>query len=191
MGSLRVSRWIYPSEDRVEWSALLTSYSKSCLHYEAQQIYSNPIENARLTEFLAGRPMTPTYEWRLSRVRERAALGATKTVVRIVVEPPTDYTRMEVATYPILVAGGEDIRVIAVPEGTWPEGLPRHDFYLFDDREVWRMHYNDDYTFAGAEQLDGPDAQAQHRRWRDRALELALPLHEYPGVEPLPGEDGR
>jgi uncharacterized protein YyaL (SSP411 family) len=69
MGSGRMSRWIYPSEDRVEWSALLTSYSKSCLHFEAQQIYSNPIENARLTEFLAGRPMTPTYEWRLSRVR--------------------------------------------------------------------------------------------------------------------------
>jgi hypothetical protein len=191
MGSGRVSRWIYPSEDRVEWGALFTSYSKSYFHFEAQQIYSNSIENPRVADFIAGRPMTPTYEWRLSRVRDRAAAGATKMGVRVVVEPPTDYTRMEVATFPILVAGGEDIRVIAVPEGTWPGGLPRHDFYLFDDREVWRMHYNNDYTFGGAEQLDGEDVLAEHLRWRDRALELAVPLHEYPGVEPLPGEDGR
>jgi len=181
-----MSRWIRPSADRAEWGALLTSYSKSCLHYEAQQIYSNPVENERVADFIAGRPMTPTYEWRLSRVRQRAALGAIKTVIRIVVEPPTDYTRMEVATYPILVRGGEDIRVIAVPVGTWPDDIPRHDFYLFDDREVWRMHYNDDHTFAGAEQLDGEEVLARHLRWRDRALELAVPLHDYPGVEPLP-----
>ncbi|QYN35490.1 hypothetical protein K1T35_45525 [Pseudonocardia sp. DSM 110487] len=120
-------------------------------------------------------------------MQQQAAIGATKMVIRIVVEPPTDYTRMEVATYPILVRGGEDIRVIAVSEGTWPDGLPHHDFYIFDDREVWRMHYDDDYTFAGAEQLEGEDVLAQHLRWRDRALELAIPLHDYPGVEPLPG----
>ncbi|MHA6623577.1 DUF6879 family protein [Pseudonocardia sp. DLS-67] len=182
-----MSRWIFPSEDRVEWSALLTSYSKSCLHYEAQQIYSNPIENARVADFVAGRPMTPTYEWRLARTQDRTAVGASKMVIRVAVDPLTDYTRMEVATYPILSAGGEDIRIVAVPEGTWPEGLPRHDFYIFDDREVWRMHYNDDFTFAGAERLDGPDVLTQHLRWRDRALELAIPLDGYPGVEPLPG----
>jgi hypothetical protein len=182
-----MSRWIYPTDDRVEWSALLTSYSKSCLHYEAQQVYSNPVEDARVADFVAGRPMAPTYEWRLSRVRERAALGATKMVIRIVVEPPTDYTRMEVATYPILVAGGEDVRIIAVPEGAWPDGLPPHDFYLFDDREVWRMHYDDDHRFVGAEQLIGEEVLTRHLRWRDRALELAIPLKDYPGVEPLPG----
>jgi uncharacterized protein DUF6879 len=184
-----MSRWIYPSEDRVEWGQLLSSYTSSSFRLEAQQIYSNPVENARLVDFLAGRPVKPTYEWRLSRFRERAALGATKTTVRVVVEPPTDYTRMEVATYPILVAGGEDIRVIAVHEGTWPDDLPQYDFFLFDERDIWRMHYNDDYTFAGAEQLDGPDVLSRHLRWRDRALDLAIPLHEYPGVEPLPGEE--
>jgi hypothetical protein len=114
------------------------------------------------------------------------AAGCTKITVRVVVEPQTDYTRMELATYRLIVAGGEDVRVIVVPEGTWPDGLPRQDFFLFDERSVWRMHYNEDYTWAGAEQLEGEDVLAQHLRWRDRALELAIPLLEYPGVAQLP-----
>jgi hypothetical protein len=107
--------------------------------------------------------------------------------VRVVLEPQTDYTRMELATYRPVVAAGEDVRVIVVPEGgAWPDGLPRQDFFVFDERDVWRMHYNNDYTWAGAEQLDGEDVLAQHLRWRDRALELAIPLLEYPGVPQLP-----
>jgi hypothetical protein len=185
-------RWIYPREDRVEWGQLLSSYQSSSFRLEAQQIYSNPVENAWLADFLAGRPLQDLdFSWRLSRSQERMAAGCTKITARVVIEPRTDYTRMELATYRIVVAGGEDVRVIVAPEDSWPGGLPRHDFFIFDERDVWRMHYNDDYTWAGAEQLDGEDVLAQHLRWRDRALELAIPLHEYPGVEPLPGEDAR
>lgn len=181
-----MSRWINPSEDHVEWGALLSSYQSSSYRLEAQQIYSSPVENARVADFVAGRPVKPTYEWRLSRARERIAAGCTKTTVRVVVEPPTDYTRMELACYPILVAGGEDVRVIAVAEDEWPEGLPRHDYFLFDERDVWRMHYHDDFTFAGAELLEGADVLADHLRWRDIALAQAIPLLGYSGVEPLP-----
>jgi hypothetical protein len=182
-----VSRWIRPSEDRVEWGRLLSSYQSSSFRLEAQQIYSNPIENAWLADFLADRPLEDLdFSWRLSRSQERMAAGCTKITARVVVEPQTDYTRMELATYRIVVAGGEDVRVIVVSEGTWPSGLPQHDFFLFDERDVWRMHYNEDYTWAGAEQLDGEDVLAQHLRWRDRALELAIPLLEYPGVPQLP-----
>lgn len=180
-----MSRWILPTEDRVEWSALLSSYRTSSFRVEAQQIYSNPVEDARLADFLAGRPIEVTFEKRLSRARERFAAGATKTTVRIVVEPPTDYTRLELACYPILAAGGEDIQVVIVRDA-WPDDLPRQDFFLFDDHDVWRMHYNDDHTFAGAEQLDGDDDLVRHLRWRDAALARAIPLLDYPGVEPLP-----
>lgn len=181
-----MSRWILPSEDRIEWSALLSSFQVSSFRLEAQQIYSNPVEDARLADFLAGRPITVTFEKRLKRARERLAAGATKTTVRVVVEPPTNYTRLELACYPVLAAGGEDIRVVVVRDGAWPDELPRHDFFLFDDHDVWRMHYNDDHTFAGAEQLGGGDELARHRQWRDAAIALAIPLHDYPHVEPLP-----
>jgi uncharacterized protein DUF6879 len=183
-----MSRWIRPSENRVEWGELLSSYRSSSFRLEAQQIYSNPIENGWLADFLAGRPPQDLdFTWRLSRSQERMAAGCTKITARVVVEPQTDYTRMELATYRLIVAGGEDVRVIVVPEGhSWPDGLPRHDFFLFDERDVWHMHYNAAYTWAGAEQLGGEDVLAQHLRWRDRALELAIPLLEYPGVAQLP-----
>jgi uncharacterized protein DUF6879 len=187
MESDHMSRWI-SSTKRGEWGQLHRSYRSSSFRLEAQQIYSNAAEDAWLTEFLAGRPLegvdsTP----RLTRWRDQKAAGRTKTTVRVVVEPQTDYTRMELATYRPIVAAGEDVRVIVVPEGgSWPDRLPLYDFFIFDERDVWRMHYNDDDTFAGAEQLDGEDLLAQHLRWRDRALELAIPLLEYPGVAQLP-----
>jgi hypothetical protein len=181
-----MSRWI-PSTDRGEWGRLHRSYQLSSFRLEAQQIYSNAGEDAWLADFLAGRPLegvdsTP----RLVRWREQKAAGRTKTTVRVVVEPQTDCTRMELATYRPVVAAEENVRVIVVPEGgSWPDGRPQHDFFIFDERDVWRMHYNDDNTWGGAEQLDREDSLAQHLRWRDRALELAIPLLEYPGVAQL------
>ncbi|MBA2322938.1 MAG: hypothetical protein H0V92_02580, partial [Pseudonocardiales bacterium] len=56
---------------------------------------------------------------------------------------------------------------------------PRHDYWLFDDRDVWRMHYNADLTFHGAELIEDEAAIAQHLVWRDLALALAEPLKDY------------
>jgi hypothetical protein len=66
-----------------------------------------------------------------------------------------------------------------VPEGGRPRDLPLHDFWMFDDRDVWKMHYYENFRFAGAELLDDPDVVLQHLRWRDLALSRAVPLHEY------------
>lgn len=169
--------------DDEEWDELFRTYQSSSYRLEAQQIYSGPDETERLARFLAGDPIIPTFEWRLSRFRERLAVGATKTTVRVVAEPPTDYTRMELFTYPIIAAGGEDVRVLPVADGDWPRGLPNYDYFVFDQRYVWRMHYNADNTFHGAELLEGDDVLADHLRWRDIALALAIPLHEYRGVD--------
>lgn len=177
-----MSRWIYGT-DNDAWARFFVDYQHSSYRLEAQQIYSSPVEDEWVEQFLAGTAEPPTYEWRLSRVRGRLDAGATKVTVRVVVEPPTDYTRMEMFFYPILTAGGEDVRVITVAEGEWPENLIDYDYYLYDEREVWRMHYNDDFSFLGAELLEGPDVLAQHLRWRDIALARAVPLHEYRGLD--------
>jgi hypothetical protein len=81
--------------------------------------------------------------------------------------------------YPLLVDAGEDVRIIAVPEGGRPTELPLHDFWLFDDRDVWKMHYHENFRFAGAELLDDPEVVARHLRWRDLALARAVPLRDY------------
>jgi hypothetical protein len=86
---------------------------------------------------------------------------------------------MEVSLYPQLVAAGEDVRIIAVPEGDRPRDLPPHDYWMFDERDVWKMHYHENFRFAGAELLDDPEVVDQHLRWRDIALARAVPLHDY------------
>jgi len=174
-----VSRRINGTGDPA-WVALFTGFKKSAYRLEGQQVYSNDSEDAALEQFRATGRFEPFEPWpAIPLVRATAAAGQTQTRVRVVVEPPTDYTRMELAAYPYLAEAGEDIRIIAVREAEWPADLPRYDYWLFDDRDVWRMHYNDDHTFHGAELIEDEAAIAQHLEWRDVALDRAVPLEDY------------
>jgi hypothetical protein len=173
-----MSRWIRTTKDP-EWAKLFTGFTKSAYRLEGQQTYSNDKEDAALARFLAGKPLELDLSWMMPKLKAQVAAGRTQTTVRVVVEPHTDYTRFELAVYPESTAAGEDIRVIAVPEGSWPVGVPRHDYWLFDDHDVWRMHYHDNYRFTGAELLDNEDAIAKHLQWRNNALAQAVPLHDY------------
>lgn len=174
-----MSRWILPGDDSA-WAALITGFSRSAYRLEGQQVYASPDEDAALGRFLAGELFDPdNLSWIVPKLRAHAEAGHTQRRVRIVVEPATDYTRFELTVYPHLAEAGEDIRIIAVPEGGWPAGLPRHDYWLFDDHDVWRMHYGDDHRFEGAELLDDESVIAEHLRWRDVALAQAVPLTDY------------
>jgi hypothetical protein len=174
-----VSRWINGTKDPA-WGALFDAMQRSAYRLEGQQIYSNDKEDAALERFRAGEPFKPLEPWpALERRRREAVEGKTLTRVRVVIEPPTDYTRMELCAYRYLAEAGEDIRIIAVPEGEWPAGLPRYDYWLIDEHDVWRMHYHENYRFRGAELIEGEAAIAQHLKWRDIALAQAVPLNGY------------
>lgn len=170
-------RWI-GDDDEEEWTALFTGYQASAYRQECQQIYTSTEEDASLARFLSGRPVELDWTWLRSTTRRQIAAGRTKTQVRIVVEPPTQYTQLELTLYPEVLAAGGDVRIIAVRQGDWPD-LPHHDFWLFDDRDVWRLHYHENFRFKGAELLDDPEVVAQHRQWRDTALALAVPFVDY------------
>lgn len=173
-----MSRWIHTTKDP-EWAALFTGYQSTAYRLEAQQIYSNDKEDAALARFLAGEPHNADFSWVMPKLKAQLAAGRRQTTVRVVVEPPTDYTRFELTLYPELTAVGEDIRIISVPDGTWPKEVPRHDYWLFDDHDLWRMHYHSNYRFAGAELLTDDSVIADHIRWRDTAIAQAIPLDDY------------
>lgn len=173
-----VTRFIQGTRDP-EWANLFDSFERSAYRLEGQQMYSSPSEDAALARFSAGHPAGVDLSWRIPRSRAAAAAGKVETIVRIVVEPPTAYTRLELTVYPELVEVGEDIRIIAVPQGCRPPELPLHDYWLFDDRLVWKMHYYENFRFHGAELLDDPEVVAEHLRYRDIALTRAVSLHEY------------
>jgi uncharacterized protein DUF6879 len=173
-----MSRWIYP-KDMSEWAAFFTGYTTSAYRLECPQVYSSPDEDAALARFLAGEPHGGDLSWAISKLRNQIAAGRTQTLVRVVLEPSTDYTRFELAVYPEFAAAGQDTRIIASSWDGWPPGLPRHDYWMFDEHDVWRMHYHDDYTFRGAELLEGDAVIEQHPVWRDLALAQATPLDDY------------
>jgi hypothetical protein len=97
--------------------------------------------------------------------------------VRVIREPLTDYTRFQLALYPRMIATGDDIRIIVANENE--PALPDHDYWLFDDRDLWIMEYEGAGTFMGARLVEDEAVVAQHCEWRDAAIGCSVPLHEY------------
>ena len=173
-----MTRWI-SSTGQPEWEALFTGFARSAYRLEGQQVYGDAGQDEYVAQFLSGRPVEVDWAWYDRVMREKTRGGRRNVKVRIVVEPPTPYTRMELSVYPHMVQAGEEIRVLAVQMGDWPAGQPHHDYWLFDDRDVWRLHYHENFHFKGAELIDDPAVVAEHLRWRDLALAESVPLDEY------------
>jgi hypothetical protein len=163
-----------------EWAALFTpGFTRSAFRLEARQHYSMADEQEPFGRFCAGLNPRLDLSWWTGLARTHTAAGHAMSRVRVIVEPPTDYTRFELYAYPAMIAAGDDIKVISVPASTWPDGLPQHDFWLFDDRDVWLLNYDQAGTLLSAEQADDPDVISRHLGWRDAALAQAIPVSDY------------
>ncbi len=178
-----MSRWITPDQ-RAEWRGLFTSYERSAYRLEGQQIYCSPSEDAALADFLCGRPIGMDWTYLRETTSLQRSKGCTKTKVRVAVEPWTQYTHLELTQYPTMAEIGEDIHIIAVQQGDWPEGVPHHDYWLFDERDLWLMHYHENFYFKGAELIEDEAVVAEHLRARDAAMATAIPLVEYLALHP-------
>lgn len=160
------------------WGELF-NFARSAYRLETLTTYDEPEEAAAVARFLAGQDPGLDTSWWESMVHAHLAGGQTMTRVRVLIEPLSDYARFQLPYYARFSAAGEDIRVIAVPQGSWPHDVPRHDYWLFDDRDVWVMHYTSAGVFTHAELADDPAELAMHKRWRDSALSQAVPLATY------------
>lgn len=171
---------IITSDTTLEWGALFTGFRRSGFRLEGLQHYTGPPAEAEaFARFQAGEDSGVDLSWWLSLAREHTAAGRTMSRVRVVVEPASPYTLFELELFPQLTAAGDDILIIPVAPGTWPAGLPRHDFWLFDEQRVWILTYNEDGAFVQAELHDDPRTVADHLRWRDAALRQAIPVNDY------------
>ena len=83
--------------------------------------------------------------------------GKVQQRVHVVAEPPTAYMRYELTwQYGPNAAAGEEIGIIPVALGEWPDDLPRSDFWLFDSSVLYAMHYEPDGTWLGAQPVTDP-----------------------------------
>lgn len=160
--------------------------TSSWFRLETLQAYDVDEEREELEAFLrTGRLDTPGDEEWQAMIRRHVAAGRSLRRVHIVEEPLSDYMRYEIAGYLRNQEAGEDIRLIPVPAGEWPEDLPPlgTDYWLIDDGQpsggAWVMEYDHGGRWLASTYVDDPGTIDDYRRWRDTALDRSVPLNEY------------
>ncbi|MGK4582354.1 DUF6879 family protein [Kitasatospora sp. HPMI-4] len=160
-----------------DFNRLFQTFESSAFKMETKDRYDVDGERDVFRSFLEGGEMPEDWEdspW----VRSMTDTGKTLQRVHIICSPLSDYLRFELGWgYVGNSRAGEDIRIIDLA-GREISGLPDHDFWLFDDSRVYRMHYGVDDEFLGAESL-GAEALPQYRAYRDTSWKYAMPYAEY------------
>ncbi|MER7934242.1 MULTISPECIES: DUF6879 family protein [unclassified Streptomyces] len=159
-----------------EFGRLFDAFERTAFRLETLAEYDVEEEREEITRFLAGEDMGPEWHdnpWVRSMTDKRKIVSR----VHVLRSPLTDYLRFELSAYPGNIKAGEAIGIIDLAEQE-VTGLPDHDFWLFDDRDVYRMHYTSEGRFTGGELLPA-DRLAEYQRYRDAALAHAVPFATY------------
>ncbi len=113
-------------------------------------------------------------------IRRHVDAGRSLRRVHIISEPLTDYLRYELEAYRHNITSSEQVRVIPTPVPHWPAGLTQGvDYWLFHERKVWDMHYDDEGRFLRAARSTSPSHLDQCRQWRDSAIAQSITLSDY------------
>lgn len=171
-----------------EFGDALTNFTSVVFRLETLQTYRAPEEAEMFAAFLAGQskpPPVPAIEEWTALIR---AHGGRRTFqrVHVVQEPLSDYVRFELAWgYSSTVSAGEDVRIIALaPTDPWPWDVPCEDFWLFDDRELYRARYERDGSWAGVDRLHSSEQLHAAQQRREAALRCAVPWADYMREQP-------
>lgn len=165
-----------------EFDRLFSDFQHTAFRLEVLQRYTVPYEKEPLRRFLANEPPPddPDKERWLAFIREAVGAGKRMQRVHVVVEPLSAYLRYELAwEYSSNVGAGEEVRIIPIRPGAWPDQMPRYDYWLFDARTLCLMDYDNEGRLLGADLVDDPTEIVRHARWRDAALHHGIPYRVY------------
>ncbi|GAA1944807.1 DUF6879 family protein [Amycolatopsis minnesotensis] len=159
------------------FAELFRTFESSAWRLETLPAYEVDEERASFERFVRTGDLDVGYlaGW-LSDVRAATEAGKRFERVRVVVDPPTDYLRFEMAVAAHNIRAGEEIRVLP-DRGARSLGLPeRHDFWIFDDRRVAILHMSPTGRLLDVEVKDDEATLARHRAWQALAWERASPV---------------
>ncbi|GAA2738622.1 DUF6879 family protein [Actinocorallia aurantiaca] len=160
------------------WRTLFDSFETSAFRLETLPAYDVASEREEYETFLkTGQLVIPPEDPWLTRVRHFRAIGRTIGRVHVLTRPLSDYLRYEFAVYAYTTAAGEDVRILDLTDQPNP-GLPSQDFWLFDERQVVRMDYDESGVQLGRELLEAVDP-APYVAWKQLALTYAVPFAKY------------
>lgn len=157
-----------------ELSHLFRTFSHTAFRLEVRDRYDAPYENESLRRFLSGEQDSLAWmqQW-LTMIRAASAERRRFSRVRVVSVPLTDYSRFGVWCAQFTNGAGEDIRYLPRDRAE-AEGLPNHDYWLFDSNKLVRMHFDTADSFLGGEIVEEPATIVEHNFWRDAAWHRAV-----------------
>lgn len=163
--------------DAQELGAYLRRATCSLFRLETQPAYDVPTDGNDFERYLGGEP-SPNMErkgrW-LEFLSQQRAQGIYRHRVRLVRTPLSDYDRYACEWgYAHNVPAGDDTRILDLTEHKETNWLD-HDFWLIDDHDAVRMHYDTGGRFLGAEVVD-PAEIGPYREARDAAWNNAEPF---------------
>jgi hypothetical protein len=156
---------------------LFTTFEHTAYRLEVRERYGVGYEIEPVRQFLVGEPVDLTYmqTW-LDLMTALARSGKRVERVRVVSQPPSDYTRYGLWLCRYNVDAGEDIRYLDRERAS---GLPDHDYWLFDSSRLYVLRFDESDDLLGAEFVDDPATVVQHCFWRDAAWHYATPHSTY------------
>ncbi len=162
-----------------DFGRLFETFTATAFRLETLAWYNVPEEAESLRCWREGKP-PPSWqkerEW-LRMVADATAAGKSMQRVRIVRQPLSDYTRMELEWgYPDNIASGEDIRILEIKDAAGVAGMLDHDYWLFDDAIAVRLEYSDDGSFVRPVEISDV---VPYRRCRSVVMARAVAFHSY------------
>jgi hypothetical protein len=158
---------------------LFQTFEHTAFRLEVRDRYNAPREAEPLRRFLAGE--LDNFEWSggwMNMIREATAKGRLFSRVRVVSVPLTGYSRFGLRGAQFTGEAGEDIRYVT-REVAQQNGLPNHDYWLFDSRKLVKMNFGEDDRFLGAEVIEDSDEIVKHNYWRDAARHCATRREDF------------
>jgi Family of unknown function (DUF6879) len=143
------------------WQHFFDSFTRSAWRLELHPVYTMPQEAEAIRRWRAGERL-PDDHWSawMERVARYRATGRSIGRVHVVRCPLSEYIRFEFDWYyRPHVRAGEDIRILDLTDKLDP-GLPDHDFWVFDERQVVKLHYRPDGPQIGRELVEQSDIGA-------------------------------
>jgi hypothetical protein len=159
------------------YQQLFAGVARSWFRLETLQYYGGSDDDVRAVA--AGQSLPRQDGPWYNMLRSHTEAGRALRRVHVIEEPPSPYITYELAVYQDTAAAGEDIRVLPTQAGTWPQGIPRHDFWILDGDQVWIMRYDAEGTFEAVEQVSNPDVVIQHQQWATASWQTSMSLSAY------------
>ncbi|MET9670795.1 DUF6879 family protein [Streptomyces sp. NPDC006475] len=158
----------------------LNDFSREAFRLETLDDYSKSGGIDAFRAFLAGEPQPEDYKtagW-MATVGDAVQSGKRIYRVHILSRPLTDYLRFELSWgYHRNMAAGEEFFILDTTTQENPiSDAP--DFWLFDERVIGAMNYDEEGKYLGADFL-GEDQLSRFLTYRDTAMAQAVPFAEW------------